>query len=125
MNKLPPSVLNGLHPDDIIPVDVKPVLFKHYMATYKTKSTEEFNKALEKANISPESRQIVASVYKELQSNGWYPNGIGTNDIGNYDIIWVYRVSRPSRADNLPQKMTPAQAREHLNANLAEIGISF
>jgi hypothetical protein len=114
MNRLPPSIPSGLHPDDIIPFDMARVFLKHYLCTFKTESTDEFEGALKKENIGPEQRKVIAEIYAELHLNGWYPCGIVKNEFDAYSIKWAYSVSKPQRVDDLPAKMTPAEARVYV-----------
>lgn len=122
MNRLPPSIPSELHPDDIIPSDMVRTFLKHYLCTFKTESTEDFEKELGKNNIGPEQRKVISEIYKELHLNGWFPCGIKKDDFDTYNIKWAYRVSKPQQLGDLPETMTPVQSREYITKQFDAIG---
>ena len=123
MNRLPPSVPTELHPDDIIPLDMKQAFMNHYLCTFKNEGPEDFEKSLAAQGIKAEARKHIAMIYEELQLNGWFPLGVTKDDFGTFNIKWGYRVSGPiPDASDMPYKMTPAESREYLNKHLSSIG---
>ena len=82
VTKNPPLVETRLEPEDIIGHEFYPVYLEHYLKTYRTRSVEDFNKALK--GFSSRNRETVSKINNELNKHGFYPGGI--DETGN--IVW-------------------------------------
>ncbi len=116
MNKLPPTVPDGLHPDDIIPQSLYHDFLSHYRVTYKCDTTDQFNAAVK--NINPQTRNAIAKIYNMLDENGWSPAGFDENN----KIKWRYRVSIPQDLTGLENIKTADHAGNSFRRLLGGIG---
>lgn len=126
MTDLQPSV-DGHSPYELVPVHMQGLFKRHYVATNRCTSLEEFLRAVSLLSVTSggrttkltgEDRNAIAQVYTELRENGWHPMGL--DKFGN--IKWAYRVSKPIDLSDLPESMTPDEAKEYLNNNFCRIG---
>jgi len=80
--KNPPLVETNSGPEDIIGYEFYPVYLEHYLKTYRSRSAEDFTKALR--GFSSANRERVGEINKQLRKHGFYPGGI--DETGN--IVW-------------------------------------
>jgi len=81
---LRPLYQGSPHPDQIIPSDFKADFVAHFRATWKTKTTDDYDRA--EKNIPAPILEKIARIWEAIRAAGWRPVGLNAHN----QIEWGY-----------------------------------
>lgn len=104
----------SLTPEEIVGMDLMPLLELHYKSAMKAESQEELDKAMTRAGINSTDRKIAAEAYEKLREHGIHPGGMDRHN----NILWRYALRGDLQnyveALPLPTKLEIKEMSEHI-----------